>query len=86
LDLNLGDQGDAGKRRQPGRGSRSSSPPGFKARLLDPDTAGDHLDAWALRRRYYRALKKARLPRIRFHDLRHCFGSAAITKLDAYAV
>lgn len=24
--------------------------------------------------------------RLRFHDLRHAFGSAAITKLDAYAV
>ena len=47
---------------------------------------GDYLDSWALRRRYYRALKKAGLRRIRFHDLRHCFGSAAITKLDAYAV
>jgi integrase len=54
--------------------------------LVFCNTAGEHLDAWALRRRYYRALKKARLRRIRFHDLRHCFGSAAITKLDPYAV
>jgi site-specific recombinase XerD len=47
---------------------------------------GGHLDAWALRRRFYRALKKAGLRRIRFHDLRHHFGSAAITVLDGYAV
>jgi integrase len=31
-----------------------------------------------LRRRYYRALKTAGLPRIRFHDLRHAFGSTAV--------
>jgi integrase len=54
--------------------------------LVFCNTAGDHLDAWALRRRYYKALERAGLRRIRFHDLRHCFGSAAITKLDPYAV
>jgi integrase len=54
--------------------------------LVFCNTAGEHLDAWALRRRYYRALKKAGLRRLRFHDLRHCFGSVAITMLDAYAV
>jgi integrase len=47
---------------------------------------GGYLDPWALRRRFYRALKCAGLRRIRFHDLRHHFGSAAITKLDGYAV
>jgi integrase len=47
---------------------------------------GGHMDPFALRRRYYRALEKAGLRRIRFHDLRHAFGSAAITKLDPYAV
>jgi hypothetical protein len=30
--------------------------------------------------------EEGRLRRIRFHDLRHCFGSAAITKLDPYSV
>jgi integrase len=45
-----------------------------------------NLDSWALRRRYYAAIKAAGLRRIRFHDLRHCFGSAAITRLDPYAV
>jgi integrase len=32
------------------------------------------------------ALERAGLRRLRFHDLRHAFGSAAITKLDAHAV
>ena len=50
------------------------------------NTAGDHLDAWALRRRFYKALERAGLRRIRFHDLRHLFGSLAITVLDPYAV
>ena len=31
-----------------------------------------------IRRRYYRALKAAGLPRVRFHDLRHVFGSTAV--------
>jgi integrase len=47
---------------------------------------GEHLDPFALRRRYYAAGKRAGLRRLRFHDLRHAFGSAAITKLDPYAV
>jgi integrase len=46
---------------------------------------GEHLDPFALRRRYYAAVKRAGLRRLRFHDLRHAFGSAAITKLDPYA-
>jgi integrase len=43
---------------------------------------GAHLDAWALRRRYYRALDAAGLERIRFHDLRHVFGTQARRELD----
>lgn len=39
---------------------------------------GRHLDAWALRRRYEAALERAGLRRLRFHDLRHCFGSVAV--------
>ena len=54
--------------------------------LVFCNTVGAYLDAWALRRRFYRALDAAELPRVRFHDLRHHFGSGAITKLDAYAV
>jgi integrase len=47
---------------------------------------GEHLNHFDLRRRYYAALERAGLRRLRFHDLRHAFGSAAITKLDPYAV
>lgn len=47
---------------------------------------GEHLNHYELRKRYYAALERAELRRLRFHDLRHAFGSAAITKLDAYAV
>lgn len=48
--------------------------------------AGEHLNHYDLRKRYYAVLERADLRRLRFHDLRHCFGSAAITALDPYAV
>jgi integrase len=35
---------------------------------------------------FYKALEQAGLRRIRFHDLRHLFGSLANTVLDPYAV
>ena len=54
--------------------------------LVFGNVVGEHLDPWALRRRFYRALDRAGLRRIRFHDLRHHFGTNAITKLDAYKV
>jgi integrase len=54
--------------------------------LVFASQVGAHLDSFALRRRYYRALERAELRRIRFHDLRHAFGSAAIKTLDPYAV
>ncbi len=54
--------------------------------LVFCNAAGEFLDPWALRRRFYRALERAELRRIRFHDLRHHFGTAAITVLDGYAV
>jgi integrase len=47
---------------------------------------GEHLNHFDLRKRYYAALDRAKLRRLRFHDLRHAFGSAAITKLDPHAV
>jgi integrase len=47
---------------------------------------GAFLDHFELRKNYYAALERAGLRLIRFHDLRHAFGSAAITKLDPYAV
>jgi integrase len=31
-----------------------------------------------MRRRYFRALRAAKLPPVRFHDLRHVFGSTAV--------
>jgi integrase len=54
--------------------------------LVFSNTVGDHLNSWSLRRRFYLALDRAELRRIRFHDLRHHFGTNAITALDAYAV
>jgi integrase len=39
---------------------------------------GEHIEDSALRRRFYRALDAAGLPRIRFHDLRHTFGTIAV--------
>jgi integrase len=54
--------------------------------LVFCQVTGAHLDPSKLRRRFKRALERAGLRRIRFHDLRHHFGSAAITVLDGYAV
>jgi integrase len=39
---------------------------------------GEHLNDHLLRRRYSTALDRAGLRRVRFHDLRHCFGSVAV--------
>ena len=54
--------------------------------LVFVNEVGDHVDHFELRKRYYAALEEAGLRRIRFHDLRHAFGTAAITKLDPFAV
>ena len=43
---------------------------------------GSYLDASALRRRYVAALKRAGLRQLRFHDLRHTFGTRMIAKAD----
>jgi integrase len=43
---------------------------------------GGHLDGSALRRRYTAALERAGLRRLRFHDLRHTFGTRMIAKAD----
>ena len=43
---------------------------------------GSHVDGSALRRRYKRALERAGLRRLRFHDLRHTFGTRMIAKAD----
>lgn len=43
---------------------------------------GGYLDGRALRRRYDSALKRAGLRKLRFHDLRHTFGTRMIGKAD----
>jgi integrase len=43
---------------------------------------GGYVDARALTRRYIKALKRADLRRLRFHDLRHTFGTRMIAKAD----
>ncbi len=54
--------------------------------LVFPGLDGDYLDGSALRRRYLAALSKAGLRRLRFHDLRHTFGTAMIGKADILRV
>ena len=39
---------------------------------------GDHLDHYELRKRFYAAVEKAGLRKIRFHDLRHHFASRLV--------
>jgi integrase len=48
--------------------------------LVFCSAVGDHLDGWVVRRRFEAALKRAGLRRVRFHDLRHVFGSTAVRK------
>jgi integrase len=43
---------------------------------------GNHLDGSALRRRYKEALRLADLRALRFHDLRHTFGTRMIAEAD----
>ncbi len=43
-----------------------------------PGEKGDAMDGSALHRRYVRALQRAGVRRLRFHDLRHTFGTQAI--------
>ena len=46
--------------------------------LVFVNEVGGPLDEWAMRRRFYAALKRADLDHIRFHDLRHTFGTIAV--------
>ena len=48
--------------------------------LVFPGVVGRYLDASALSRRYKAALKRAGLRPLRFHDLRHTFGTRMIAK------
>lgn len=54
--------------------------------LVFPNASGGHIDASALRRRYLRALERASLRTLRFHDLRHTFGSLAINRASIVQV
>jgi integrase len=46
--------------------------------LVFPNPTGAFLEDSALRRRYYHALKAAGIAHLRFHDLRHTFGTLAV--------
>ena len=46
--------------------------------LVFANAVGEHLDGSALRRRFYAAIERAAVKRIRFHDLRHTFGTLAV--------
>jgi integrase len=62
---------------------------GFSAgddELVFPGDAGLYLDGSALRRRYKLALRRAGLRSLRFHDLRHTFGTRIIAKADVRRV
>ena len=50
--------------------------------LVFVGASGSFLDGSALRRRYGAALARAGLRRLRFHDLRHTFGTRMIAKAD----
>lgn len=54
--------------------------------IVFPSATGEHIDASALRRRYLRALLTAGLRSLRFHDLRHTFGSLAINRASIVQV
>ena len=50
--------------------------------LVFVGTVGGHVDGSALRRRYVDSLQRAGLRPLRFHDLRHTFGTRMIAKAD----
>jgi integrase len=62
--------------------------PGFTGNedLVFPGDSGGYLDGSALRRRYLQALERAGLRSLRFHDLRHTFATAMITRADIVRV
>jgi integrase len=50
--------------------------------LVFPGAGGSFLDGRALSRRYFAAVRRAGLRKLRFHDLRHTFGTRMIGKAD----
>jgi integrase len=65
------------------RSWRSSGPPRTTRTASSTcDQLGRHLGYKTLRARYKKALKTAKLRELRFHDLRHTFGTHAIRAAD----
>ena len=54
--------------------------------LVFPGQTGGHQDGAALRIRYEAAVKRAGLRPLRFHDLRHTFGTLAVRRAEVPAV
>ena len=54
--------------------------------LVSPGGTGRWQDASSLRIRYQQALERAGLRRLRFHDLRHTFGTLAVRRAEVPAV
>ena len=54
--------------------------------LVFPGLAGEYLDASAVYRRYKAALERAGLRPLRFHDLRHTFGTQVISRASILQV
>jgi integrase len=54
--------------------------------LVFANPVGGYLDGSALRRRFRRAQRAAGLRPLRFHDLRHSFGSLVIREFDPVSV
>lgn len=57
-----------------------------RADLVFVNEEGGHIDASALRRRYIAAREKVGIRPLRFHDLRHTFGSLAINRASIVQV
>jgi integrase len=51
--------------------------------LVFAGRAGGHLDSNQVRTTYHQALSNAGLRRLRFHDLRHTFGTRAVEKAES---
>jgi integrase len=54
--------------------------------LVFPGALGRHQDASSIRVRYRAALQRAELRQLRFHDLRHTFGTLAVRRAEVPAV
>jgi integrase len=50
------------------------------------DSKGDRLDAARLRRQWYATRKRADVPKLRFHDLRHTLGTIGARAWDPYTL